>query len=596
MDGSGYDDRMDDSSRFGGLGGEPGARVGADPRDPRLAGGAGGMSGLGPGGLQGLAGMLGIGGMQGGDARDPRGIRMGGRDARDVRTATGRDLAGDGVGQKVEAIEIHGEGRLAGPTTALEPTVVGIDSTGLTLSIGTGRPVRAGFRDLSLIAIQESTALLVLGDGPDTMRVMLERFGDRLGPMVRLLRELRLKQRLSDGLVKVPDEPAELVEFAWQPAAGPLGPGPDVPATATTGIGQLVVHPWGFVVCPLDERATWINFRRASIATVTTPNPGEVAVTGAPGTLTLRGLGAAATRTHDRLGKLRDGAFDDAAGFVEQLLPDAPFGVRQKASSTLVDGRPTRPDVLGDAGWPIVETAVLGEPTFAESYQSLCSSAGPAAPRWVAMSPVDPGGKDPKIWFLIAMPGNLVALELVTAGAHATYFYRVMPRAQYRGEAPEQLGIAAERAVRDVSEALVDCRFLREPMALPDDQLRLPKYLRYRLALGVLPTLAWARSRFVARIVHRDPASWSAAVADLVRWHGTARDEAAEWPGRAAQEAAISEAGADDGGSGDGTGDGTGADGAAGASDAPADPGLPDAATGAANPANAKSEPSGTAG
>jgi|GEM_PF-1541919 len=591
MDGYGYDDCMDDSGGFGGFGGERGPGVGGDPRDPRLAGSAGGLGGLGPGGLQGLASVLGVGGLQGHDARDPRGMRVGGRDARDVRSQTGRDMAGVGGGEKLEAIEIHGEGRPAGPNAALEPATVGIDSTGVTLSIGTGRPIRAGFRDISLIAIQQSTALLVFGDGPDAMRFMLEKFGDRLGPMVRLLRELRLKQRLSDGLVKVPDDPAELVEFAWEPTIDPLGPGPDGPAAATTGIGQLVVHPWGFVVCPLDERATWVHFRRASIDAVTTPNPGEVAVNGSPGTLTLRGLGAAATRMHDTLGKLRDGAFDDAAGFVEQLLPDAPFGVRQKASSSLVDGRPTRPEVFGDAGWPIVETAVLGEPIFAESYQSLCATAGSAAPRWVAMSPVDPGGTDPKIWFLIAMPGNLVALELVTAGAHATYFYRVMPRAQYKGEPPEKLGIAAEQAVRDISEALVDCRFLREPMALPADQLRLPKYLRYRLALAVLPTLAWARGRFVARIVHRDPASWSAAVADLIRWHATARDEAAEWPGRAAQEAAISQAGADDG-------DGGGDSGAAvdGDADSSADPGATAAATGPENSSTAKNKPSGTLG
>ncbi len=276
------------------------------------------------------------------------------------------------------------------------------------------------------------------------------------------------------------------------------------------------------------------------------PGPGDVVVDGGPGTLTLRGVGQAATRFRDTLQKLRDGAFADAAGFVEQLIPDAPFGVRQKAEESLVDGRPTRPEAFGESGWPIIETAVLGEPTFAESYQSLCKTAGSAAPRWVAMSPVDPGGSEPKIWFLIAMPGNLVALELVTAGAHATYFFRVMPRAQYKGEPPEKLGIAAEKAVRDVSEALVDCRFLREPMALPADQLRLPKYLRYRLALAVLPTLAWARARFVARIVHRDPASWSAAVADLIRWHATASDEAAEWPGRTAQESQITAAGGDD--------------------------------------------------
>lgn len=441
-----------------------------------------------------------------------------------------------------ESVEFHGEGRLTGPNATSEPATVTIDGTGVAIAIGLGRPIRAGFRDVSLIAIQQSIALVVLGEGTDSMRFLLERFGDKLGPTVRLLRELRLKQRLTDGLVQVPDGPAELVEFVWQPTDSPLGPGPDGPAVPATGVGQFVAHPWGFVVCPLEERQTWIHYRRASIGTVAVPAPGEVTLEGLPGTLTLRGLGAASTRYRDDLQKLRDGAFADASGFVEQLMPDAPFGLRQKASESLIDGRPVRPEVFGD-GWPIVETAVLGDPTFEESYRSLCATAGEAAPRWVAMSPEAPGGKQPKIWFLIAMPGNLVALELVSAGAHATYFYRVMPRAQYRGEPPEALGIAAEQAVRDVSEALVDCRFLREPMALPDDQLRLPKYLRYRLALAVLPSLAWARSRFVARIVHKDVATWSAAVADLIHWHSSATDEAAEWPGRAAQEAMVAAAG-----------------------------------------------------
>jgi len=212
------------------------------------------------------------------------------------------------------------------------------------------------------------------------------------------------------------------------------------------------------------------------------------------------------------------------------------------------------------------------------------------------MSPVDPGGSEPKIWFLIAMPGNLVALELVTAGAHATYFFRVMPRAQYKGEPPEKLGIAAEQAVRDVSEALVDCRFLREPMALPADQLRLPEYLRYRLALAVLPSLAWARARFVARIVHRSPATWSAAVADLIHWHSTATDEAAEWPGRAAQESAISQAGGDGGDNDADSGDDGGDADADAAGDAPGDATVSPGAGGSTGAAGDTTRPSGTAG
>ena len=550
------------------------------------------LGGMTPGQLAGLAGALGLGGSPG---EKSRGATIAGRDSQ-------ARLDGGGAADRGEVMEIRGEARLAGPDTTLEPTVIGLDATGLTLEIGTARPIRAAYRDISLIAIQQETALVVLGDGPDALRIILAKFGARLGPLVRMLRELRLKQRLSDGLVKVPDDPAELVEFGWTPTTSPLGPGPDGPATATTGVGMFVVHGWGFVVSPLDERQGWIHYRRAVITSVAMPEPGQVAVDGRPGTLTLRGLGPASTRLHDRLQKLRDGAFDDASGFVEQLMPDAPFGVRQKASQLLVDGQPTRPAAFGDAGWPVVEEAVLGEPTFADSYHSLCESAGALAPRWVAMSPVDPGSSENKIWFLIAMPGNLVALELVSAGAHATYFFRVMPRAEYRGEPPEKLGIAAEKAVRDVSEALVDIRFLREPMALPADQLRLPKYLRYRLALAVLPTLAWARGRFVARIVHRDPTSGSNAVADLVKWHSTVTDEAAEWPGRTAQEATISRIGGEGGTADDGAGwvdpgpDDGGVDAAGGVQD-PAGAG-PDDTTKASegSSAAAKRGPSGTLG
>jgi hypothetical protein len=42
-------------------------------------------------------------------------------------------------------------------------------------------------------------------------------------------------------------------------------------------------------------------------------------------------------------------------------------------------------------------------------------------------------------------------------------------------------------------------------------------------------------------------------VADLIRWHSSARDEAAEWPGRAAQEKQVSAAGGDGGEDGDGS-------------------------------------------
>jgi hypothetical protein len=476
------------------------------------------------------------------DARDKRSRTLSGRDSRDVREATGRDATREEISGKLEVLEYKGKGRSAGQKTNAVEATLRLEGTGLTLQVGSSQPIRAGYRDLSLIAIQEATALVALGEGSETMRFLLEQFGDKLGPMVQELRERRLRQRLTDGLVQVPEEPAELVEFAWTPASDPLRRGSDGPASTASGIGQLALQPWGVVLSPIDERVGWVHYRRAAIEKAEISSPGTVRVDGRPGSLELSGLGAGATRRRDEIDKLRAGAFDDAARFVEQLLPDASFGVRQKAAGLLVDGRPVSPSELGDA-WPPVEAGVLGEPEFAESYRSLCETAGRAAPRWVAVSPEEPGGSEPKIWFLIALPGNLVAMELVSAGAHATYFFRVMPRAQYKGGPPEKLGAAAARAVRDISEALVDCRFLREPMALPPEQLALPRNLRYRLALRVLPSLATARSRFVARVAHTDPEAWAGAVAELVRWHGSARDEAAEWPGRKAQETAIEDGG-----------------------------------------------------
>ena len=108
------------------------------------------------------------------------------------------------------------------------------------------------------------------------MRLILEKFGDRLGPLVRTLRELRLQA----AALGRPGARCPTVRPSWSSSPGRprrtrSGPVRTARRAGTTGVGQLVVHPWGFVVCPVDERATWIHYRRASIATVTMPGPGE---------------------------------------------------------------------------------------------------------------------------------------------------------------------------------------------------------------------------------------------------------------------------------------------------------------------------------
>jgi hypothetical protein len=350
------------------------------------------------------------------------------------------------------------------------------------------------------------------------------------------------------------------------------------------GVAQLTHDAWGATLAPLDEQLPWLRIRRSLIEEVRA-NEGEGTVevtlglseTASPGvsvgrssgglagelsgrTVRLLGLGRS-TRIHgDRLAGLQAEAQGDAGRLIAALIPDASYGARQEAARTLIDGHPARPADL-PLSWLDIEAGVLVDPTFASSYAQLRSkSAQLAEHRSIAISPMAPGADEARSWFLVPLPGNLVALELVSAGAHATYCFRVQPRAEFargsgepgplpavpttattRATTTATMPTSLRAAVAEISQALVESRFLREPMALPDEVLRQPDHLRYRLALEAIPSLAAARARFVARIVHRDDASWAAALDDLIAWHGGARDDAAVWPGRSTEEAMVEE-------------------------------------------------------
>jgi hypothetical protein len=424
---------------------------------------------------------------------------------------------------------LRGEARRPGGEAA--PATVTIGPTGFSVATGGEAPWEAAYRDVATVVVDDNAVLVQLGTGDGAERWILERCGSGQGALARGLRDGRLRQWLTDGLVMIADdEPVELVEVAGLADGSPAG------------VGQLLYHRRGVALAPLDERLPRRRIRRADIGAVTaTPESGSLRIEAPGGMVEFLRLGQATTSHAARWTTLRDSAMTDTSAIVTALLPDAPFEVRRRLTSVLREGHPADAASLGE-GWEELERAVLTEPTFADSYWALVARAGgPAARRWLALAPEDPGAPDrPRIWFLVGLPGNLVAMELVSEGAHATYLFRVAPRATFEAGAADPA--ALEEAVRDVSEALLDGRFLREPMALPEARLAEAPYLRYRLALRALPSLAAARSRFVARLVHRDPASWAAALDDLIAWHGAARDEAAEWPGRAAQETQIDEA------------------------------------------------------
>jgi len=281
--------------------------------------------------------------------------------------------------------------------------------------------------------------------------------------------------------------------------------------------------------------------RRAAVGLVDLmPEVGGVRVGSGEDGFDLLRLGQGAARHRALLAELPAAAHRDAGAILARIVPDLPSQAAGRAAAALVDGRPASPGDLGEA-WDAVERSVLREPSFATSYLALRERAGGVdALRWLALAPERPGApEEHRAWFLVALPGNLVALELVSEGAHATYCFRAAPRAAYGGGVEAGAALAT---VATISAALIDARYLREPIALPDDQLATPEGIRYRLALRALPSLAAARAAFVGRLVHRDEESWAAALDGIIAWHAACRDDAARWPGRAAQEAAVGEA------------------------------------------------------
>ncbi len=432
-------------------------------------------------------------------------------------------------------------GQIRQPGGDATPGTVMLDEAAVIISPGGAPPRTIAYRDLEILAITGGVGLVAVGAPPDAERWLLEQFGAAAGPLVAALRERRLRQRLADAFVELPAAaPVELVEYRMHGHADQSG-------SEGSGVAQLAVDGWGATLAPLDEQLPVRRIRRADVGSVELlPQVGGVRVVARDGGFDLLRLGPGAARHRTRLAELPSAAHRDSGAILARIVPDLPSSAVGRAAAALVDGRPAGPADLGDT-WDAVERSVLSEPTFAASYRALRERAGgPAARRWLALAPDHPGAPERhRAWFLVALPGNLVALELVSEGAHATYCFRAMPRPAFIGGS-DPAGIDADasaRAVAVISGALVDARFLREPIALPDDQLATPKGIRYRLALRALPSLAAARAAYVARLVHRDEASWTAALDDLISWHGTCRDDAAAWPGRTAQEVEVAEAG-----------------------------------------------------
>jgi len=336
------------------------------------------------------------------------------------------------------------------------------------------------------------------GEGADAERYLLERFGAATGPLVALLRERRLRQRLADGFVQVPDRPAlDLVEYAAPAADG----------STETGVAQLAFDPWGATLAPVDERRPVRRVRRADITEVLElPQVGGVRVTAGANSFEILRVGAASARVREQFAALPRAAQHDMGAIIASLVPDLAPGTARgqpNCSSMAARRRRSRWARPGNT-WRLPSSA---SPTFAASYAGLRqrreARARSAGSRWRR--------RRPRSRRLQGLVHRRPARQPDRPGAGhrgrpRTYCFKVI-----RGSYPaHRRGVGCGGGGRHLPP-----RWSMPASCASRSPAGMPSCARRRgFATGSpagAASLALARSNFVARLVHSSEEAWGPA-------------------------------------------------------------------------------------
>jgi hypothetical protein len=146
-------------------------------------------------------------------------------------------------------------------------------------------------------------------------------------------------------------------------------------------------------------------------------------------------------------------------------------------------------------------------------------------------------------WFLIpiygankALYGNTIAMEAISreGRGRATYFFRIMGRAEYK--ACSDINIL-NKAVEDFIKVLNFCMlyidFRREPIYLSDKALDKCENIKYKNALSLLPELELLRKHFIGRVMHTSFERWTSGVNSLLLFNISEASDDKKWSKRA---------------------------------------------------------------
>ena len=115
-------------------------------------------------------------------------------------------------------------------------------------------------------------------------------------------------------------------------------------------------------------------------------------------------------------------------------------------------------------------------------------------------------------------------------GGRATYFFKIIDRAQFAAEYKNSGGKPSGRLnslddtaygdfVKKINSCMLAINFRREPIYFTDVQLKDNRNISYRYAVAMIPELAWLRDNFVGRLIHKDIREWQDDFKELIAFN-----------------------------------------------------------------------------
>lgn len=305
------------------------------------------------------------------------------------------------------------------------------------------------------------------------------------------------------------------------------------------GHGEVRIYQTGIVVMPESGELFRIPF--AEFAQVTAEDYRITIKTEYREEVVIHQMG----RIYDPFNKALAAAIDQLSAKVrallEDLFPDASPASIRSLIPLMKDGKAVSQSQLNKAfpgGWRILENR-LDAAGLKDSIQYLLSLTQGEPYAGVKRGLMgDLTGE--YLWFLIPiysidpkLPGNAVAMEAVAGdgSGKATYFFRIKPRNIYaRGlHSDEELIEDGRIVIKEINRAMLAINFRREPIYLPEKQLKETVNLRYKTAFQKLASLQRLRELFIGRVIHSSPEKWQKDVLDLLKFNVSIFNDEEKW-------------------------------------------------------------------